>query len=63
MLDTLSLFPYESHTLTKAMHAHGINIRHLGVLAQETKLPHVRHLMLCEMIARTAKDILKENQR
>jgi hypothetical protein len=45
------------------MHAHGINIRHLGLLAQETKLPHVRHLMLCEMIARTAKDILNENQR
>jgi hypothetical protein len=32
MLDTLSLFPYESHTLTKAMHAHGINVRHLGTM-------------------------------
>ena len=63
MLDTLSLFPYESHTLTKAMHAHGINIRYLGHIVRRTKLPHIKELCLCEMIARTAKDILNENQR
>jgi tetratricopeptide (TPR) repeat protein len=63
MLDTLSLFPYESHTLTKAMHAHGINVRHLGTMIRLTKLPHIEDLCLCEMIARTAKDILNENQR
>jgi tetratricopeptide (TPR) repeat protein len=63
MLDTMTLFPYESHTLTKAMHAHGINLRHLGSVASLTKLPHIKELCVCEMIARTAKDILNENQR
>jgi len=63
MLDTLSIFPYESYTLTKALHAHGINIRHLGKIYKLTKLPHIRDLIMTEMIARTAKDILNENQR
>ena len=62
-LDTLSIFPYESYTLTKAIHMHGINVRHLGLMLNKTKLPHVYDLIMTEMIARTAKDILNENQR
>jgi tetratricopeptide (TPR) repeat protein len=62
-LDTLAIFPYESHTLTQAMHAHGINMRYLGRICELTKLPHVRELVTIEMLARTCKDVLNENMR
>eukprot|EP00949_MAST-11_sp_MAST-11-sp1_P005359 g5359.t1 len=62
-LDLLEIFPYDSQTFTQAIHTHGINARHIGRIAERTVLPHVRDMVVCEMLARTAKDVLNENQR
>lgn len=62
-LDTLSIFPYDSFTLAEAMHVHGINMRYLGRICELTKLPHIREMVIIEMLARTCKDILNENMR
>eukprot|EP00946_MAST-07B_sp_MAST-7B-sp1_P002588 g2588.t1 len=62
-LDTLAIFPYESYTLTLAMHEHGINMRYLGRICELTKLPHIRDMANIEMLARTCKDVLNENLR
>ena len=62
-LDLLKVFPYDSGTFTKAVHAAGINVRHIGRIAEMTRLPHVREMVVVEMLARTGKAILKRGHR
>ena len=62
-LDRLKTFPYDSGTFTKAVHDNGINIRHTGRIAEQTRLPHVRELAVVEMLARTGKVILGRGHR
>jgi hypothetical protein len=62
-LDVLDVLPLDSESLTHEMHSRGINMRYLGVIADMTKLPHVRDMVVVEMIARCCKKILRRTQR
>ncbi|KAD5802797.1 hypothetical protein R6Q59_023791 [Mikania micrantha] len=60
-LCTLEVSPMDGQTLTEALHAHGINVRYIGKVADGTKhLPHLWDLCSNEIIVRCAKHILKE---
>ncbi|KAJ4978102.1 hypothetical protein NE237_008882 [Protea cynaroides] len=66
-LCTLEVSPMDGQTLTEALHAHGINVRYIGKVANMTKhLPHIWDLCVSEIIVRSAKhivkDILRESQ-
>ncbi|GLU00239.1 hypothetical protein SLE2022_176190 [Rubroshorea leprosula] len=60
-LCTLEVSPMDGQTLTEALHAHGINIRYIGKVANGTKhLPHLWDLCFNEIVVRSAKHILKD---
>lgn len=60
-LCTLEVSPMDGQTLTEALHAHGINIRYIGKVAEGTKhLPHLWDLCSNEIVVRSAKHILKD---
>ncbi|OMO69795.1 Tetratricopeptide-like helical [Corchorus capsularis] len=60
-LCTLEVSPMDGQTLTEALHAHGINIRYIGKIANGTKnLPHLWDLCSNETVVRSAKHILKD---
>ncbi|KAH8520022.1 hypothetical protein H0E87_001471 [Populus deltoides] len=61
-LCTLEVSPMDGQTLTEALHAHGINVRYMGKVAEGTKhLPHLWDLCSNEIIVRSAKHLLKDN--
>ncbi|KAL4562037.1 hypothetical protein LXL04_034226 [Taraxacum kok-saghyz] len=63
-LCTLEVSPMDGHTLTEALHAHGINVRYIGKVAEGTKhLPHLWDLCSNEITVRCAKHILKDMLR
>ena len=49
--------------LCRAMHAHGINLRYLGRVAEASRQAHLRQLSAVEMVARTVKALLSQNLR
>ena len=49
--------------LCRAMHAHGINLRYLGRVAEASRQSHLRALSAVEMVARTVKALLNQNLR
>lgn len=57
LLDSLSILPIDSKSFTQALHANGVNCRYIGLVAQRTKLTHVKDLCLVEIVARTCKRI------
>ena len=57
-LDSLYLIPYNSETLKICFHYYGINLHYLGLVAEQTKIPHIRELCLIEMFARVCKKII-----
>ncbi|KAL9367718.1 hypothetical protein Peur_038917 [Populus x canadensis] len=60
-LCTLEVSPMDGQTLTEALHAHGINVRYMGKVAEGTKhLPHLWDLCSNEIIVRSAKHLLKD---
>ncbi|KAL5976011.1 hypothetical protein ACLOJK_020341 [Asimina triloba] len=60
----LEVTPMDGQTLTEALHAHGINLRYVGKVADMAKhLPHVWDLCVVEIVVRSAKHILKEVMR
>ncbi|KAJ8565661.1 hypothetical protein K7X08_008237 [Anisodus acutangulus] len=60
-LCTLEVSPMDGQTLTEALHAHGINLRYLGTVAEGTRnLPHLWDLCSHEIVVRCAKHILKD---
>ncbi|XP_077254113.1 clustered mitochondria protein-like [Tasmannia lanceolata] len=60
-LSTLEVAPMDGQTLTEALHAHGINIRYIGKVADRTKnFPHIWDLCVTEIVVRSAKHILKD---
>ncbi|GMP41830.1 hypothetical protein CsSME_00011793 [Camellia sinensis var. sinensis] len=60
-LCTLEVSPMDGQTLTEALHAHGINVRYFGKVAEGTKhLPHLWDLCSNEIMVRSAKHILKD---
>lgn len=59
-LGSLEVSPMDGQTLTEALHAHGINMRYLGRVANSSKqFPHIWDLCVVEMVTRTAKHVLK----
>jgi protein TIF31 len=60
-LCTLEVSPMDGQTLTEALHAHGVNVRYIGRVANGVKhLPHLWDLCLNEITVRSAKHILKD---
>ncbi|OQR99786.1 hypothetical protein ACHHYP_04420 [Achlya hypogyna] len=53
----------DAGALTKLLHGDGINMRLLGRLYELAGLQHVRRLLLTEMVARTAKVLLRSMLR
>jgi tetratricopeptide (TPR) repeat protein len=62
-LESLQLLPLDSEEWRTLLHNAGLNVALLGAIAQETKLPHVREGSIIEMIARTAKIVLRSRIR
>ncbi|KAL0410704.1 UNVERIFIED_CONTAM: Clustered mitochondria protein [Sesamum latifolium] len=60
-LSTLEVSPMDGQTLTEALHAHGINVRYIGKVAEGTRhMPHIWDLCSSEIIVRSAKHIVKD---
>lgn len=60
-LCSLEVSPMDGQTLTEALHAHGINVRYIGKVANGTKhLPHIWDLCSNEIVVRSAKHIFKD---
>uniref|UniRef100_A0A175YGS5 Clustered mitochondria protein homolog n=1 Tax=Daucus carota subsp. sativus TaxID=79200 RepID=A0A175YGS5_DAUCS len=63
-LCSLEVSPMDGQTLTDALHAHGINVRYIGKVADGAKhLPHLWDLCLNEIVVRSAKHIFKDFMR
>ncbi|CAH2064335.1 unnamed protein product, partial [Thlaspi arvense] len=60
-LCSLEVSPMDGQTLTEALHAHGINVRYIGKIANGVKhLPHLWDLCVNEISVRSAKHIVKD---
>ncbi|KAI9139390.1 clustered mitochondria-domain-containing protein [Paraphysoderma sedebokerense] len=62
-LDDLEILPIDSRGFTNELHKHGINIRHLGLVARHTKLPYIKEMCFIEMIARSCKVLFRDQIR
>ncbi|KAK4797948.1 hypothetical protein SAY86_030274 [Trapa natans] len=63
-LCTLEVSPMDGQTLTEALHAHGINVRYIGKVADGTRhLPHLWDLCSNEIVIRSAKHVFKDTLR
>nr|QKE11183.1 tetratricopeptide repeat (TPR)-like superfamily protein 1 [Erythranthe lewisii] len=60
-LSTLEVSPMDGQTLTEAVHAHGINVRYIGKVAEGTRhMPHLWDLCSNEIVVRSAKHVVKD---
>ncbi len=59
--DYLNMMIIDSASLTQAFHSEGLNMRYLGVVAEQSILSHVKEVCVVEMLARSLKNILYEN--
>ena len=62
-LDAMAVDCFDSSTLRDLVHARGINVRNMGHIAATTRLPHVRSMVVTDMIARAAKCLLRRSLR
>jgi tetratricopeptide (TPR) repeat protein len=62
-LDLLFFIPLDSYGLTHYIHSYGVNVRKLGLLYLLCKLPFLKQLILCEIIARSCKVLLGHTLR
>jgi tetratricopeptide (TPR) repeat protein len=60
LLDSMKLMPIDSKSLTGVFHSQGVNMRYLHYVAANTTLPHVKALVVVEMVARVAKRLLNQ---
>ncbi len=58
-LDSLNIIPIDSATLTQVFHSEGLNMRYLGIVAEQSILSHVKDICVTEMLARTLKNVLQ----
>jgi len=58
-LDSLSVIPIDSGTLTELFHSRGVNMCYLGVVAEQASLCYVKELCEVEMLSRTLKNLIK----
>ena len=49
---------YDSETMDKLFHSHGINLISLGYIAEKSESPYIREFCINEMIARTCKKLI-----
>ncbi|XP_051145536.1 clustered mitochondria protein-like isoform X2 [Andrographis paniculata] len=57
----LEVSPMDGQTLTEALHAHGINVRYIGKIADGIKhMPHLWDLCTNEIVVRSVKHIVKD---
>ncbi|CAD7966575.1 unnamed protein product [Amoebophrya sp. A25] len=59
-LDSGRRFPVDSADLRKHFHAAGINMTFLGTVYHQVSLPYIKHLCLCDAIARVIKRGIRE---
>lgn len=57
-LDAMEYIPMDSFSLERLFHEYGLNVRYLGKVAEESRLPHIREFLFSEIIARSAKRLL-----
>jgi hypothetical protein len=60
-LDSLTVLPLDSYGLTSFFHTHGVNMRYLGEIYWRTTMPHIKDLLLFEMISRSCKTLLNQS--
>ena len=58
--DALELTPVDSRGLTAQLHKHGINVRYLGRVCNETKVPYLKDLAKIDMVSRALKSIMRD---
>jgi len=58
--DDLKTIPVSSRQLESIFHSYGINMRYLGYVASIASQHHIKVICICNMIARTAKNIFNE---
>ena len=58
-LENLDNLPIDSWGFTKDLHAAGINMKYIGLIAENTKAPHLKNICMIEMVARTCKKIYR----
>ncbi|KAK7317301.1 hypothetical protein RJT34_01403 [Clitoria ternatea] len=60
-LCTSKVSPMDGQTLTEALHAHGINVRYIGKVADGIRhLPHLWDLCINEIVVRSSKHIIND---
>ena len=59
----LLAMPLDSQGVANILHTHGLNLRHLGLLYPLCKTVYVRQTLLCEIVARSLKLVLRDTQR
>ena len=62
-LHRLELTPVDSFQISQCFHGQGVNIRFLGHVAQQTRLPHIKEICEVEMIARSCKKLIRQELR
>lgn len=60
-LESLKLIAIGPESIKRIFHSYGLNIRHLGKVVEHTQFPHLKDVCISEMIARSAKKILRAN--
>lgn len=58
LLDSLTLMPLDSKSLSETFHSYGVNMRYLGRVALYSNLYHVQDICINEMIVRQLKQLL-----
>lgn len=61
MFDGLDIIPIDSYTLRQAMHNAGVNLRYMGEIASQTQYPHIKQIILQDMIGRVLKKIFRQH--
>lgn len=57
-LDSMEFLPMDSPGLARVFHQFGVNMRYLGVVTENTRLPHIREFLIAEIIARSTRKLL-----
>jgi hypothetical protein len=58
--NNIEIDPLNGEQLSRAMHSRGINLRYIGRICTQADLNHIRELCVIEVIARSAKLLIKD---
>ncbi|KAI8825463.1 translation initiation factor eIF3 subunit 135-domain-containing protein [Chytriomyces cf. hyalinus JEL632] len=62
-LDELEVRPLEGTLIAAEMHRLGVNVRYLGAVAKESRIPYIRDMVCIEMAARAFKNLFHARLR